>query len=62
MSTPSFQSDRLPRVPQVGARLKRLDDPRILTGRGRYVDDVNVMLTEQPLTPERVLRALGRAR
>ena len=42
MSTPSFQSDRLPRVPQVGARLKRLDDPRILTGRGRYVDDVTL--------------------
>ena len=49
-------------MPHVGARLKRLDDPRILTWRGRYVDDVTVMLTEQPLTPERVLRALGRAR
>jgi carbon-monoxide dehydrogenase large subunit len=24
----------------VGARLKRVEDPRILTGRGRYVDDV----------------------
>ena len=42
MSTASFQSDRLPRVPHVGARLKRLDDPRILTGRGRYVDDVTL--------------------
>jgi carbon-monoxide dehydrogenase large subunit len=27
-------------VPHVGSRLKRPDDPRILTGRGRYVDDV----------------------
>jgi carbon-monoxide dehydrogenase large subunit len=27
-------------VPYVGSRLKRPDDPRILTGRGRYVDDV----------------------
>jgi carbon-monoxide dehydrogenase large subunit len=27
-------------VPHVGARLKRPDDPRILTGRGRYVDDL----------------------
>lgn len=26
----------------VGARLKRLDDPWILTGRGRYVDDVTL--------------------
>ncbi|MGH7317872.1 MAG: hypothetical protein ACREJS_16620, partial [Candidatus Rokuibacteriota bacterium] len=24
----------------VGARLKRPDDPRLLTGRGRYVDDL----------------------
>ena len=24
----------------VGSRVKRPDDPRILTGRGRYVDDV----------------------
>ena len=29
-------------MPHVGARLKRLDDPRILTGRGRYVDDVTL--------------------
>jgi carbon-monoxide dehydrogenase large subunit len=27
-------------VPHVGARLKRPDDPRLLTGRGRYVDDL----------------------
>ena len=26
-------------MPHVGARLKRLDDPRLLTGRGRYVDE-----------------------
>src|SRR2546423_8118846 len=31
---------RLPRVPHVGSRMKRPDDPRILTGRGRYVDDL----------------------
>jgi len=78
-------------VPHVGSRVKRPDDPRILTGRGRYVDDVilprmvrvafvrsvhaharlarvdvgalvpfGAMLTEQPMTPQRVLRALGR--
>jgi carbon-monoxide dehydrogenase large subunit len=28
------------RVPYVGSPLKRPDDPRILTGRGRYVDDL----------------------
>jgi len=27
-------------VLHVGSRVKRPDDPRILTGRGRYVDDV----------------------
>ena len=27
-------------MPHVGARLKRPDDPRLLTGRGRYVDDL----------------------
>ena len=27
-------------MPYVGSRLKRPDDPRLLTGRGRYVDDV----------------------
>src|SRR2546429_3995997 len=31
---------RLPRVRHVGSRVKRPDDPRILTGRGRYVDDL----------------------
>src|SRR5437016_1363687 len=31
---------RLPRVRHVGSRAKRPDDPRILTGRGRYVDDL----------------------
>jgi aerobic carbon-monoxide dehydrogenase large subunit len=29
-------------VPHVGARLKRPDDPRLLTGRGRYVDDLSL--------------------
>src|SRR5438034_10568041 len=29
-----------PRVLHVRSRVKRPDDPRILTGRGRYVDDV----------------------
>jgi len=29
-------------MPHVGARLKRLDDPRLLTGRGRYVDDITL--------------------
>ena len=24
----------------VGARVRRVEDPRILTGKGRYVDDV----------------------
>ncbi|PYO01127.1 MAG: carbon monoxide dehydrogenase [Candidatus Rokuibacteriota bacterium] len=27
-------------MPQVGASLRRADDPRLLTGRGRYVDDL----------------------
>jgi carbon-monoxide dehydrogenase large subunit len=27
-------------MPHVGASYKRLDDPRLLTGRGRYVDDL----------------------
>ena len=31
---------RLPRVRHVGSRVKRPDDPRVLTGRGRYVDDM----------------------
>ena len=29
-------------MPHVGAPLKRLDDPRLLTGRGRYVDDLTL--------------------
>jgi carbon-monoxide dehydrogenase large subunit len=29
-------------MPYVGAPLKRLDDPRLLTGRGRYVDDITL--------------------
>jgi carbon-monoxide dehydrogenase large subunit len=29
-------------MPHVGAPLKRLDDPRLLTGRGRYVDDITL--------------------
>ncbi|MDQ2709599.1 MAG: hypothetical protein M3Z25_19105 [Actinomycetota bacterium] len=28
----------------VGSRVKRLEDLRLLTGRGRYVDDVVVVL------------------
>ena len=27
---------------RIGARVKRGDDPRLLTGRGRYVDDVTL--------------------
>src|SRR6266850_601180 len=38
--------DRVPPVPapagHIGARVKRGDDPRLLTGRGRYVDDVTL--------------------
>src|SRR5436309_3158548 len=29
-------------MPHVGAPLKRPDDPRLLTGRGRYVDDITL--------------------
>ena len=29
-------------MPNVGSRVKRLDDPRLLTGRGRYVDDLSL--------------------
>ena len=29
-----------PEAGRIGARVKRGDDPRLLTGRGRYVDDV----------------------
>src|SRR5574341_358414 len=36
----SWRSDRLARVPHVGSRVKRPDDPRILSGRARYVDDL----------------------
>src|SRR5574341_1447350 len=36
----SWRSDRLARVSHVGSRVKRPDDPRILSGRGRYVDDL----------------------
>jgi carbon-monoxide dehydrogenase large subunit len=32
----------LPRVPHVGSSPPRPDDPRILTGRGRYVDDLTL--------------------
>src|SRR6267142_2174545 len=38
--------DRVPAVSapagRIGARVKRGDDPRLLTGRGRYVDDVTL--------------------
>src|SRR5262252_8276775 len=38
--------DRVPPVPAtagpIGARVKRGDDPRLLTGRGRYVDDLSL--------------------
>jgi carbon-monoxide dehydrogenase large subunit len=50
-------------VSHVGARLKRPDDPRILTGRGRYVDDlvlprmVHVAFARSP-HPHAVLRGL----
>ena len=27
---------------RIGARVKRGDDPRLLTGRGRYVDDLSL--------------------
>jgi carbon-monoxide dehydrogenase large subunit len=27
---------------RIGARVKRGDDPRLLTGRGRYVDDMTL--------------------
>src|SRR5438552_3560563 len=32
----------LPRMPHVGAPIKRPADPRLLTGRGRYVDDLTL--------------------
>src|SRR4029453_17277376 len=38
--------DRVPPVPApagyIGARVNRGDDPRLLTGRGRYVDDLTL--------------------
>jgi len=99
-------------VTYVGTSVKRGDDPRLLTGRGRYVDDLTlprrsadrdapprdpcagdaggfkgageagatgapaailnavndalaplgVMLTDQPITPERVMQALRQKR
>ena len=33
---------RATRVTYIGARVKRGDDPRLLTGRGRYVDDLTL--------------------
>jgi carbon-monoxide dehydrogenase large subunit len=44
----------IPAVPvpagHIGARVKRGDDPRLLTGRGRYVDDLTLprMATRWP--------------
>jgi carbon-monoxide dehydrogenase large subunit len=53
----------------VGARLKRPDDPRLLTGRGRYVDDlalprlVHAAFVRSPHAHARVLHVdVGRAR
>jgi len=66
---PACRSARLPRVPHVGSRAKRPDDPRILTGRGRYVDDVvlprmvHVAFVRSPHAHARVTRVeVGRAR
>src|SRR5260370_2691658 len=66
---PACRSARLPRVPPVGSREKRPDDPRILTGRGRYVDDVvlprmvHVAFVRSPHAHARVTRVeVGRAR
>ncbi|HKB26931.1 MAG TPA: xanthine dehydrogenase family protein molybdopterin-binding subunit, partial [Methylomirabilota bacterium] len=56
-------------MPHVGSRAKRPDDPRILTGRGRYVDDVvlprmvHVAFVRSPHAHARVTRVeVGRAR
>src|SRR5215510_7744046 len=42
----AMERDRVPPVPatagRIGARVKRGDDPRLLTGRGRYVDDMTL--------------------
>ena len=35
----------LPTPRAVGARVRRAEDPRLLTGRGQYVDDVRVNQT-----------------
>src|SRR6266852_5906554 len=66
---PACRSARLPRVLHVGSRAKRPDDPRILTGRGRYVDDVvlprmvHVAFVRSPHAHARVTRVeVGRAR
>src|ERR1700752_4373887 len=46
VSTMAVARDRVPPVPApagpIGARVKRGDDPRLLTGRGRYVDDLTL--------------------
>src|SRR5512138_925407 len=46
VSTMAMVRDRVPPVPasagHIGARVKRGDDPRLLTGRGRYVDDLTL--------------------
>src|SRR4030095_11397347 len=57
---------RVPPVPApagyIGARVKRGDDPRLLTGRGRYVDDitlprmVHAVLVRSPHAHARVVR------
>src|SRR5205085_6649382 len=39
---PRTRRATLPRMPHVGAPIKRPDDPRLLTGRGRYVDDLTL--------------------
>ena len=55
---------------QFGARVKRLEDPALLTGRGRFVDDVKLpacssLLRAQPLrarqNPLRSTRRAARA-
>src|SRR5262245_19081092 len=46
VSTMAMERDRVPPVPatagHIGARVKRGDDPRLLTGPGRYVDDLTL--------------------
>src|SRR5438105_2538250 len=60
---------RLRRVPHVGSPLKPPDDPRLLTGRGRYVDDitlprmVHAVVVRSPHAHARVVRVdVARAR